>query len=97
MTMAAPLHMSPQGPLVYVNYGRLEDFLYLNRTLNLSLEGHICIARYGEIFRGDKVVCVCVCVWGRVGRNCRISISYSFPGIWLISLGSVLTQPNSNT
>lgn len=42
---------------MYVNYGRLEDFLYLNRTLNLSLEGHVCIARYGEIFRGDKVVC----------------------------------------
>jgi N-acetylated-alpha-linked acidic dipeptidase len=42
------------GPLVYVNYGRLEDFLYLNRTLNISLEGHICIARYGQIFRGDK-------------------------------------------
>jgi hypothetical protein len=43
------------GPLVYVNYGRLEDFYYLNTTLNISLDGHICIIRYGKIYRGDKV------------------------------------------
>ena len=48
-------HGHPQGPLAYVNYGRLEDFLYVNRTLNISLEGRICIVRYGQIYRGDKV------------------------------------------
>ena len=49
------LSLSCQGPLVYVNYGRWEDFHYLNTTLNISLDGHICIIRYGNIFRGDKV------------------------------------------
>ena len=44
-----------QGPLVYVNYGRLEDFYYLNTSLNISLDGHVCIIRYGKIYRGDKV------------------------------------------
>ncbi|CAI8052637.1 N-acetylated-alpha-linked acidic dipeptidase 2 [Geodia barretti] len=43
------------GPLVYVNYGRLEDFYYLNTTLNISLDGYVCIIRYGKIYRGDKV------------------------------------------
>ena len=44
-----------QGPLVYVNYGRQNDFRYLTLRLGLNLTGYICIARYGEIFRGDKV------------------------------------------
>lgn len=51
-----------QGPLVYVNYGRMSDFLYLTNSsdLHLNLSGYICIARYGEIFRGDKVMCTCI-------------------------------------
>lgn len=44
------------GELVYVNYGRIEDFDYLTRNLGLSLRGKIMIARYGEIFCGYKVV-----------------------------------------
>ncbi|KAL3873961.1 hypothetical protein ACJMK2_037036 [Sinanodonta woodiana] len=43
------------GDLIYVNYGRVEDydFLHVNRSINVS--GNIVIARYGKIFRGDKV------------------------------------------
>ena len=44
-----------QGLLVYVNYGTINDFLYLTENLSLSLNGRICIARYGHIYRGDKV------------------------------------------
>ena len=40
---------------MYVNYARIEDFLYLTTNLSLDLSNHICIARYGGIFRGDKV------------------------------------------
>ena len=43
---------------MYVNYGRIDDFLYLtNGTfLKLDLSKYICIARYGGLFRGDKVI-----------------------------------------
>ena len=46
-----------QGPLVYVNYGRLSDFEYLTNSSGpqLNLSSYICIVRYGQIFRGDKV------------------------------------------
>ena len=44
-----------QGLLVYVNYGTINDFLYLTENLSLSLDGRICIARYGHNYRGDKV------------------------------------------
>ena len=44
-----------QGLLVYVNYGTINDFLYLTENLSLSLSGRICIARYGHNYRGDKV------------------------------------------
>ena len=40
---------------MYVNYGRIEDFFYLQNNLSLDLSQYICIARYGAIFRGDKV------------------------------------------
>ncbi|XP_030854933.1 N-acetylated-alpha-linked acidic dipeptidase 2 isoform X2 [Strongylocentrotus purpuratus] len=42
------------GELVYVNYGRIEDFQKLTGELNIDLTGKIAIARYGKIFRGDK-------------------------------------------
>ena len=48
-------HLFVQGPLVYVNYGRISDFQYLVYNLSLNLTGNVCIARYGQIFRGDKV------------------------------------------
>ena len=43
------------GRLVYVNYARIEDFLYLQNNLSIDLNGFVCMARYGAIFRGDKV------------------------------------------
>lgn len=46
---------TPTGELVYVNYGRVEDFDYLTENLTLALSGKILIARYGKIYRGDKV------------------------------------------
>ncbi|XP_071788904.1 N-acetylated-alpha-linked acidic dipeptidase 2-like [Asterias amurensis] len=44
-----------ENELVYVNYGRVEDFQRLERTLGVNVTGKIAIARYGKIFRGDKV------------------------------------------
>ncbi|KAM8920874.1 putative N-acetylated-alpha-linked acidic dipeptidase [Pelodytes ibericus] len=43
------------GDPVYVNYGAVEDFHYLTRNLSMNLTGTVAIARYGSIFRGDKV------------------------------------------
>lgn len=42
--------------LVYVNYGREEDFEALAK-LGVNVSGTIVIARYGKIFRGNKVRC----------------------------------------
>jgi N-acetylated-alpha-linked acidic dipeptidase len=39
--------------LVYVNYGRIEDWMWLD-SQNISVSGKIVIVRYGKIFRGDK-------------------------------------------
>ena len=50
-----------QGDLVYVNYATVEDFMELNRTLNIDTNGKICIAKYGKIFRGDKGVYLALC------------------------------------
>ncbi|CAH1262395.1 NAALAD2 [Branchiostoma lanceolatum] len=44
-----------QGDLVYVNFARAEDFQTLVRDLGVDVTGKVCIARYGKIFRGDKV------------------------------------------
>ncbi|XP_014813841.1 PREDICTED: putative N-acetylated-alpha-linked acidic dipeptidase [Calidris pugnax] len=45
----------PEGELVYVNYGRTEDFFTLEREMGINCTGKIVIARYGKIFRGNKV------------------------------------------
>ncbi|XP_063112343.1 N-acetylated-alpha-linked acidic dipeptidase 2 isoform X2 [Cavia porcellus] len=45
----------PEGDLVYVNYARTEDFFKLERVMNINCTGKIVIARYGKIFRGNKV------------------------------------------
>ena len=39
---------------MYVNYGTVEDFQKLEE-LGVNVSGHIAIARYGKIFRGNKV------------------------------------------
>jgi N-acetylated-alpha-linked acidic dipeptidase len=41
------------GPLVYVNYGRPEDYAELDAA-GVSVKGAIVIARYGGSFRGTK-------------------------------------------
>ena len=41
------------GPLVYVNYGRPDDYEQLDR-LGISVKGAIVIARYGHSWRGIK-------------------------------------------
>src|SRR5207237_9316733 len=41
------------APLVYVNYGRPEDYEQLDR-LGISAKGAIAIARYGQSWRGIK-------------------------------------------
>lgn len=46
---------SLQGDLVYVNYGRTEDFFQLKRQMGINVTGKIVIVRYGKIFRGNKV------------------------------------------
>ena len=43
------------GPLVYVNYGRQEDYEFLT-SMGVDLTGKIVIARYGRIYRGLKVL-----------------------------------------
>src|SRR4051812_14048562 len=42
------------APLVYANYGRIEDYDQLER-MGISARGAIVIVRYGGIFRGVKV------------------------------------------
>jgi N-acetylated-alpha-linked acidic dipeptidase len=42
------------GQVVYVNYGRPEDFKKLE-DLGIDVKGKIVLARYGELFRGLKV------------------------------------------
>uniref|UniRef100_A0A3Q2H7P5 glutamate carboxypeptidase II n=1 Tax=Equus caballus TaxID=9796 RepID=A0A3Q2H7P5_HORSE len=44
-----------EGDLVYVNYARTEDFFKLERDMKINCSGKIVIARYGKIFRGNKV------------------------------------------
>src|SRR6185436_3216368 len=41
------------APLVYANFGRVEDYEQLNR-MGVSPRGAIVIVRYGQIFRGVK-------------------------------------------
>ncbi|XP_039109618.1 putative N-acetylated-alpha-linked acidic dipeptidase isoform X1 [Hyaena hyaena] len=45
----------PEGDLVYVNYARIEDFFKLERDMKINCSGKIVIARYGKIFRGNKI------------------------------------------
>uniref|UniRef100_A0A8I6ABM7 glutamate carboxypeptidase II n=1 Tax=Rattus norvegicus TaxID=10116 RepID=A0A8I6ABM7_RAT len=46
---------TPEGDLVYVNYARTEDFFKLERVMKINCSGKIVIARYGQVFRGNKV------------------------------------------
>ena len=56
---ALPAYLAYQGdgdvtaPLVYVNYGNVDDYKRLEQ-LGISVKGKIVIARYGEGWRGLK-------------------------------------------
>jgi len=41
--------------VVYVHYARVQDLEQLESDLGISLKGKICMARYGKIYRGNKV------------------------------------------
>ncbi|KAJ1400760.1 Transferrin receptor-like, dimerization domain [Sesbania bispinosa] len=42
------------GPVVYVNYGRVEDYLTL-KQIGINVSGTVVLARHGKIYRGDIV------------------------------------------
>lgn len=42
------------GPVVYANYGRVEDYATL-REMGVNVSGNVVLARYGKIYRGDIV------------------------------------------
>ena len=47
-----------KGDLVYVNYGSKADFDLLSNESSLyytNVTGKICMSRYGDVFRGNKV------------------------------------------
>ena len=45
-----------EGKLLYVNYGRSEDFQVLKENFTIAnCSGYIVIMRYGKIYLGDKV------------------------------------------
>ncbi|KAL1189193.1 putative glutamate carboxypeptidase LAMP1 [Cardamine amara subsp. amara] len=43
------------GPVVYANYGRVDDFLRLKKEMGVNVSGAVVISRYGKIYRGDIV------------------------------------------
>ncbi|GMI97762.1 LIKE AMP 1 [Hibiscus trionum] len=46
---------SATGPVVYVNYGRAEDYETL-KEMGVNVTGTVVLARYGKIYRGDIVL-----------------------------------------
>ncbi len=46
--------LSFQGPLIYVNYGREEDFAHLEK-LGIEVAGAIVLMRYSKASRSSKV------------------------------------------
>ena len=44
-----------EGDLVYVHYARVEDLRRLKTELGIDIKGKICMARYGKLFRGNKL------------------------------------------
>ncbi|KAK7069650.1 N-acetylated-alpha-linked acidic dipeptidase 2, partial [Halocaridina rubra] len=52
---AGDVTTEPGTGIVYVNYGRVEDFKKLEE-LGVEVAGNLVIARYGKIFRGNKLM-----------------------------------------
>ncbi|XP_022094263.1 putative N-acetylated-alpha-linked acidic dipeptidase [Acanthaster planci] len=71
-----------EGDLVYVNYGRVEDFQELERDLSIDVTGKICIARYAKIYRGDKAA-------NAEKAGCIGLILYSDPGDYAVEGAAV--------
>ncbi|KAL7137574.1 hypothetical protein ABFS83_10G101800 [Erythranthe nasuta] len=42
------------GPVVFANYGRVEDYAVL-KQMGVNISGSVVLARYGKIYRGDIV------------------------------------------
>lgn len=62
-----------EAPFVFVNYGTLEDFNLLKKN-NVTTKDHVCIAKYGKIYRGLKVK------FGQEIGECSAVVLYSDPG-----------------
>ena len=43
-----------KGDPVYVNFGTIEDFQWLEENYPGKTQNAICLARYGSIYRGNK-------------------------------------------
>ncbi|XP_068244911.1 LOW QUALITY PROTEIN: N-acetylated-alpha-linked acidic dipeptidase 2-like [Palaemon carinicauda] len=54
-TPSGDVKTAPGIGVVYVNYGRVEDFDKL-KELGIDVTGHIVMARYGKIYRGNKLI-----------------------------------------
>ncbi|XP_064110869.1 N-acetylated-alpha-linked acidic dipeptidase 2-like [Macrobrachium nipponense] len=52
---AGDIMTQPGVGVIYVNYGRVEDFEKLDK-LGIDVTGHVVMARYGKIFRGNKLL-----------------------------------------
>ena len=72
------------GQVVYVNYGRPEDFVALER-MGIDVKDKIVLVRYGEIFRGLKV-------WNAQKRGAKGILIFSDPGDDGFSKGDVYPQ-----
>ncbi|XP_071908836.1 probable glutamate carboxypeptidase LAMP1 isoform X4 [Coffea arabica] len=42
------------GPVVYANYGRVQDYAVL-KQMKVNVSGNVVLAKYGKIYRGDIV------------------------------------------
>ena len=61
-----------EGDIVYVNFGRLEDYDFLVSNQSVDFSDKICMARYGKGFRGNKIT-------NAAAYGCRGAILYSDP------------------
>ncbi|PHT52213.1 hypothetical protein CQW23_06675 [Capsicum baccatum] len=60
------------GPMVYANYGRVEDYATL-REMGVNVSNTVVLARYGKIFRGDIVHNAYSEGWPSIGECERLS------------------------
>ncbi|KAI8970931.1 hypothetical protein BDB01DRAFT_855053 [Pilobolus umbonatus] len=69
------------GPVIYVNYGRLEDFLLLHNS-HLVLEGSIALMRHGiipssmKVYHAESFGCIGALVYTDPSENNNHLISY---------------------